>query len=156
MLLEQLGDAAAAVPYIERAVKVLEVSLGSEHPRTATLLSNYAEILNRLERFEEAREMSRGALAIFEGETAPDGVTLSYPLTALGLGYLGDGMAEVALPILERAVEIREGTKNRSSSLGEVHFALARALRQIGQEIPRAAALAARTCRVRRRFTSVT
>jgi eukaryotic-like serine/threonine-protein kinase len=143
-LLEQLGDAAAAVPYIERAVKVLEVSLGSEHPRTATLLSNYAEILNRLERFEEAREMSRRALAIFEGETAPDGVTLSYPLTALGLGYLGDGMAGEALPILERAVEIREGTKNRSSSLGEVHFALARALRQIGREIPRAATLAQR------------
>ncbi len=144
ILLEQLGQAEAAVPHIERAVKALEAGLGPEHPRTAILLSNYGDILNRLGRFEDAREMSRRALAIFEEETAPDGATISYPLTALGLGYLGDNMAEQALPILQRAAEIREGGKDRSSSLGEVHFALARALRQIGRDVARAKALALR------------
>jgi eukaryotic-like serine/threonine-protein kinase len=147
ILVDQLGDVEAAVSYIERALKALEVGLGPDHPRTAVLLSNYGEILNRLGRFEEAREMSRRALVIFEGESAPDGVTLSYPLTALGLGYLGDGMAEQALPILERAVEIRNAKENKPSCLGEVHFALARALRLAGREIPRARdlALCART-----------
>jgi tetratricopeptide (TPR) repeat protein len=144
ILLEQLGQAEAAVPYIERAVKALEAGLGPEHPRTAVLLSNYGEILNRIGRFADAREMSRRALAIFEEASDPDGATISYPLTALGLGYLGDNMGEQALPILERAVEIRQSTKNRSSYLGEVHFALARALRQVGRDSARARALALR------------
>ena len=140
--LEQMGDVQAAVMCIERAVKILEASLGPEHPRTGITLSNYGEILNRLGRFEEARAVSQRALAIFEGDSAPNSVILSYPLTALGLGYLDDGMAEQALPILERAVEIREGKENDSSVRGEVHFALARALHQLGRDFPRAQGLA--------------
>jgi tetratricopeptide (TPR) repeat protein len=143
-LLHQLGDVQAALPCIERAVSVLEAGLGPEHPRTAIVLSNYADILNQLGRFREAREISRRAIAIFEGESAPDGVTLSYPLTALGLGYLGDGVAEQAVPILERAAEIRNAREKKPTYLGEVHFALARALHQSGRDLPRAAALAQR------------
>ena len=144
VLLHQLGDVQAALPRIERAVTVLEAGIGPEHPRTAFVLSNYAEILNQLGRFAEAREMSRRAIAIFEGESAPDGVTLSYPLTALGLGYLGDGLPEQAVPILERAVEIRNAREKKPTYLGEVHFALARALRESGRDLPRAVGLAQR------------
>jgi tetratricopeptide (TPR) repeat protein len=142
--LEQMGDLQAAIHFIERGVSALESGLGPEHPRTAVLLSNYGEILNRTGRFAEAREMSRRALAIFERETRPDSGVLSYPLTALGLGYLGDGMGTQALPILERAVAIRDREENRLASLGEAHFALARALRQTGRDGPRARALARR------------
>ena len=142
--LEQLGDVETAVQHMERAVNALEAGLGPEHPGTALHLSNYAEILNRLGRFAEAREMAQRALVIFEGESAPDGVLLSYPLTALGLAYLGDGLAALAVPILERAVKIRDDWESRASSLGEVHFALARALHQLGTDLPRARALALR------------
>jgi len=67
---------------------------------------------------------------------------LSYPLMALGLGYLGEGLAEEALPPLERAVAIRDHKERHPGALGEAHFALARALKQVGRDAPRARALA--------------
>ena len=142
--LEALGNTEEAVAYIERGVGALEAGLGPEHPRTAVLLSNYAEILNRLGRFGEAREMARRALAIFERESAPDTAVLAYPLTALGLGYLGEGMADRALPVLERAVAIRDKDEVRASSRAEAHFALARALGHAGRDPSRARDLAQR------------
>jgi serine/threonine protein kinase/tetratricopeptide (TPR) repeat protein len=144
MLLEEMGDGATAVHTLQRAIKASEEGLGPEHPRTAILLSNYAEISNRLGRFSEARAMARRAIGIMQGESAPDGVVVSYPLTALGVGYAREGMADQALPFLERAVAIRDDKENRPSSLGEVHFELARALRQAGRDVARAHALARR------------
>jgi serine/threonine protein kinase/tetratricopeptide (TPR) repeat protein len=144
MYLEQMGDLEAAVSSIERGVRALESGLGPEHPRTGVILSNYAEILNQVGRFAEARQVARRALAIFERETRPDGGAVSYPLTALGLSNLGDGKGIEALPILEQAVAIRDREEIRLTSLGEAHFALARALHQTGQDIPRARALALR------------
>ena len=143
--LEQLGELETAVHYMERAVKVMETVLGSEHPRTAVLLSNYSEILNRLGRFAEAREMSQRAVVIFEGESAPDGVRLSYPLTALGLAYLSEGMAADALPILERAVEIRDDKETKPSCLGGPSISRSRApCTNWGEDPPRARTLAVR------------
>jgi tetratricopeptide (TPR) repeat protein/tRNA A-37 threonylcarbamoyl transferase component Bud32 len=142
--LEQLGDVDAAVQTMKRALAILEQCLGPEHPRTAILLSNYGEILSRLGHFEEAARMCARAIAIFEGETAPDGVMLSYPLTALGLAYLGAGKAAQALPILERAATIRDEKENKSTCLGEVHFALACALSEGGGDLGRARELALR------------
>jgi tetratricopeptide (TPR) repeat protein len=142
--LEQKGDVATAVDTVPRALQIVEASLGPDHPRTAVVLSNYAEILNRLERFEEAAQMSARSLAILENESAPDGVILSYPLTALGLAHLGRGRAEQALPILERAAEIRDGNERQGALLGEVHFGLASALVETGGDLGRARALALR------------
>jgi hypothetical protein len=66
-------------------------------------------------------------------------------LTALGIAYLGEGKPVQALPILERASAMREGNEINSSSAGEVHFALARALRQTGGDAARALDLAVRS-----------
>jgi len=106
------------------------------------VLFNYGEILNRLKRFAAAREVSQRALEILEGNVNPDGLILAYPLAALGVGYLDDGMPEQALPLLERAVRIRDANESESALRGEVHFALARALRATNGGSPRAAALA--------------
>ena len=142
MCMAATGDLANALMYIQRGISAVEAGAGPDHPRIGVLLSNYAEILNHLGRFPEAREMARRSLAIFERESSLDGAMLSYPLTALGLGYLGEGLAEEALPPLERAVAIRDRKEKHPASLGEVHFALARALNQAGREAPRARALA--------------
>jgi tRNA A-37 threonylcarbamoyl transferase component Bud32/tetratricopeptide (TPR) repeat protein len=137
-----IGDLANALTYMQRGISAVEAGAGPDHPRIGVLLSNYAEILNQLGRFAEAREMARRSLAIFERESSLEGAVLSFPLTALGLGYLGEGMAEEAMPPLERAVAIRDRREKHPANLGEVHFALARALGQVGREAPRARALA--------------
>ena len=142
MYMAVIGDLANALTYMQRGINAVESGVGPDHPRIGVLLSNYAEILNQLGRFAEAREMARRALAIFERETSIDSSVLSYPLTALGLGYLGEGMVEEALSPLERAVAIRDRNEKRPASLGEVHFALACALKRAGREAPRARALA--------------
>jgi tetratricopeptide (TPR) repeat protein len=142
MCMAATGDLANGLMYMQRAISAVEAGAGPDHPRIGVLLSNYAEILNHLGRFAEAREMARRSLAIFERESSLDGAMLSYPLTALGLGYLGEGLAEEALAPLERAVGIRDRKERHPASLGEVHFALARALKQVGREAPRARALA--------------
>ena len=144
MLLEQLDEVDAAVVEIERGLSIVAAALGPEHPRTGVVLSNYGEILNRVARFADAREMAARALAIFERTSAPDGVILSYPLIALGIAHLGDGMAATALPILERAAAIRDAHETKASSLGEAHFALARALHETGTDRERALSLARR------------
>ncbi len=74
--------------------------------------SNYGEVLNRLKRFAAAREASQRALEILEGNVAADGLILAYPLTVLGVGYLDDGMPQQALPLLERAVSIRDACES--------------------------------------------
>jgi tetratricopeptide (TPR) repeat protein len=144
LVLEELGDVTTAVDTLARALRIVESCLGPDHPRTALVLSNHAEILNRLQRFEEGARMSARSLAILEGESAPDGVILSYPLTALGLAHLGCGRAKRALPILERAAEIRDGNEKQAALLGEVHFGLASALAETGGDLDRARALALR------------
>ena len=75
-------------------------------------------------------------------ETGSDNVALSYPLAALGVAVLGLGRAGDALPLLERAAALRDTTATEPAHWGEVHFALARALRAVGKDLPRARALA--------------
>jgi len=142
MFLEELGDLEAAAGYSERAIKTMETALGLEHPRTGVLLSNGAEIFNRVGRFAEGRALSQRALTIFERAASPDGLMLSYPLTALGVGFMDDGQPEPALPLLERAVAIRDAGESKPSTRAEPRFALARALDSVGRDRQRALSLA--------------
>jgi eukaryotic-like serine/threonine-protein kinase len=142
--LDELGETIAAVEYAERAVRIIQASLGLDHPRAAIALVNYAAFLVRLERFAEARGPAQRALAVFERETDPTGLTVSYPLAALGSSLVGSGDFEEAVPLLERAASIRDAKETETAKLGEVHFALGRALWGAGLERSRALALTVR------------
>ena len=142
--LDELGDTGQAAEYSKRAVQIMEATLGLDHPKAANALTNYAELLNRLGRFEEAREQAELALAVFERETDPEGIYVSYPLIALGLSHMGLGRFNEAVAPLERAVRTRDAAEKVPAKLGEVHFALARALSGAGMDLGRARALAAR------------
>src|SRR5258708_25596679 len=140
-----MGELQQAVECSQRSIAILEAGLGPEHPRTAQSLSNHSETLNQLGRFAEARAVARRALTIFERETEPEGVYVTAALTALGVGYLDDGLAHEALPLLERAVINRERHESGvPGRLGEVHFALGRALWQTSGDHHRARALVQR------------
>jgi tetratricopeptide (TPR) repeat protein len=143
--LTEIGDLQQAVECGQRAIDILAAGFGPEHPRTAQALSNYCETLNLLGRFAEARAVALRALTIFERETEPDGVYVTAALTALGLGHLDDGLAEEALPLLERAAVNRERNEiGAPGRLGEVHFALGRALWLTDRGRQRARALVVR------------
>ncbi len=133
-----------ALTHLERALVIAERGYGPQHPTTGLFLSNYAEMLNALGRFDEARGPAARALAIFEAEIDPHGAAICYPVMALGTAYLGSGDVELAMPLFERAVAIRESKVSDPTLLGESHFALARALYPTGRDPPRARALAER------------
>jgi len=137
-----MGQPIEAARYAERSLRLVEAGLGPQHPRTAILLSNYAEILNNLGRYSEAREMAHRALAALEGEVDEAGLFISFPLMALGTAHLDDGRPAEALPILERVVAIREAIAPGAALDGEAHFGLARAIDGSGGDRARARALA--------------
>jgi tRNA A-37 threonylcarbamoyl transferase component Bud32/tetratricopeptide (TPR) repeat protein len=139
-----LGDFAQAIEASQRAVEIVEAGLGPDHPRTSVVLSNHGEFLCRLGRFREARAVAERALKIFERETDPKGAWVTFPLLTLGLSHLGVGLFEEAVLVLERAARIREDIEKTPLRLGEVHFALARALWEGRGDQARARELAAR------------
>ncbi len=139
--LDDLGETVRAAAYLERAVQIMQETLGRDHPKVAIPLANYAELLNRLGRYTEALETAGHALAVLDRETDPEGLYVTYPLVALGSSYVGLGQYREALPSLERAARIREAKESSPSRVGEVHFALGRALWGSGQDRPRALAM---------------
>jgi serine/threonine protein kinase/tetratricopeptide (TPR) repeat protein len=141
-VLTSLGDYAQALENTQRAVEIIQAGLGPDHPRAAIVLSNCGEQLCRLGRFAEARAVAERSLQIFERETDPNGTFVTYPLLTMGLSHLGLGFFEEAVLTLERAARIRDATEKTPMRLAEVHFALARALREGRGEHERARALA--------------
>ena len=142
--LDELGDTVRAAAYVERAVRIMNEALGAEHPRSAMTLTNHAELLNRLGRYGEALEPARHALVVLERETDPESVYVAYTLTALGLSYVGLGKFREALPMLERAARIRESKEANTARVGEVQFALGRALWGSGEDRARGLAMVER------------
>jgi tetratricopeptide (TPR) repeat protein len=142
--LDELGETVRAAAYIERAVHIMQETLGRDHPTVAMTLANYAELLNRLGRYGEALEPAGHALVVLERETDSEGLFVTYPLVALGASHVGLGQYAEALPSLERAARIRESREKSPGRIGEVHFALGRALWGSGQDRARALALVER------------
>jgi tetratricopeptide (TPR) repeat protein len=142
LCLDLLGDVTGAVESLARAVPIIENGLGTDHPRTAWILANYSELLNRVERFDEARDAAARALAVFERESDPQGLFITYALVALGTSALGLGSTDVALPALERANQIRNAKEPDPARRAEARFMLARALWEQGEDRGRARSLA--------------
>jgi tetratricopeptide (TPR) repeat protein len=140
----EMGETGRAVELAEQAAAIVERAVGKDHPRVAIQLVNLAEFRNGLGQFEQARDPAERSLAIFERETDPDGIYVTYPLTALGVSHLGTGRFREALALLTRAVRIRDEREKATAKLGEVHFALARALAGAGEARDTARALAVR------------
>jgi tetratricopeptide (TPR) repeat protein len=135
------GDFEAALTNCNRALSIFNETLGADHPSTAQTTANYSQYLFRLGRFEEAREAAGRALAHIERESDPGAFRIAQPLRTLGLCELALGRAGAALPLLERAVAIRDAIETLPLRLAEVHFPLARALYETGAR-KRALALA--------------
>lgn len=128
LTLNELGRPQEAIEKNRRAREILEITVGSSHPLVANVLTNGAEIMNALGRYSEGQEMAARSLAIKERELDPEHWELAFPLTELGLSWIGQGKPIQALVPLERALAIRTAGASAPDLLAETRFALARAL----------------------------
>ncbi len=64
MLYEAQGRYAEAEPLFKRSLAIREKSLGREHPDVATSLENYADLLGKTGRSDEAAKLEARAKAI--------------------------------------------------------------------------------------------
>jgi serine/threonine protein kinase/tetratricopeptide (TPR) repeat protein len=135
------GDFAEGLEVTTQALKGLERVFGGHDAWVAMSNTNRCEALNRLSRYTEAREACQRAVDISRlAKTDP--FMLAYGLVGLGIACLGDGHPADARPVLEEAFRIRSEKHADAEHIGEVRFALARALWFERDERARALSLA--------------
>lgn len=128
MLKLELEDPAGALAAIDRSLASARSMLVSESPQLAMQMMNRGEVLEALGRHAESEAHHEDALRRWESFLPRDHPWLAYPLTGLGNALRSQGRTREAMPVLERALRIRERGEHSPQPLAETRFALARAL----------------------------
>ncbi len=81
--LREAGRYEQAIPYYRKALELGEHEFGLDHPTTASLLNNLAELYRDQGRYAEAEPLHKRALAIREKALGPE-----HPLVGLSLDNL--------------------------------------------------------------------
>lgn len=106
----QSGDHDNAVKAFTRGLRLLEKTLGNDHPDVATSLNNLALIHYSKGRYEQAEPLYRRALMIDERVLGYDHPSVATDLNNLALLYKKQGNLDAAEPLLKRALSIKERT----------------------------------------------
>ena len=106
----QCGEHDAAVKAFTRGLRLLEKSLGNDHPDVATALNNLALIHYAKGRLDQAEPLYRRALMIDERVLGHDHPGVATDLNKLALLYKKQGNLDAAEPLLKRTLSIRERT----------------------------------------------
>jgi tetratricopeptide (TPR) repeat protein len=106
--IKALADYAGAQAAYERAIKIWEANLGSDHPQVATGVSNLGSVLRDLGDLAGAQAAFERALKIDEAVYGPD-----HPSVAIRVNNLGDVFRDLgdlagAQAAFERALKIDE------------------------------------------------
>jgi tetratricopeptide (TPR) repeat protein len=136
-----LGKWEHVVPNYKRAIAIYDKAYGAGSIEAGITYLNLAEaqrVHGELDAAGASYETSRGILASKLGENHP---VLAHIWNGVGQLELARGHADAAVPLLERAVAMRE-KDGEAPDLAESRFALARALP--GGERARSLAIAAR------------
>ncbi len=128
LALFHLGRLDEAGELNQKALKMTETALGPDHPLTANVLGNIAEIANVKGLHGEARRDAHKAVSILEREYGSDHPSIGSALTTIGESFIGEGQPALAIPHLERALRIGETVELDRDLLCQARFALARAL----------------------------
>ena len=108
MVLQALGDPSSAIPYLVRALAIVEHLKGPAHPDTASSLSNLAGVVYKTGDLPGARRYLERALAIYEQTLPPDHPDLARTLNNLGGVLHKMGNLPGARVYYERALAINE------------------------------------------------
>ncbi len=132
-----------AIPLLEDALARMSARLGADHPDLLVLHDHLGFAEQQVGELERAAEHFHRAIAIGEATDSP---SLSMALLQLGRLELARDDPRAAVPVLERALALREALADHDPVLlGETRWALARALATTGaRSRARTLALAAR------------
>lgn len=114
-----------AVPYLKRAVKVLEDDVGKDHVDVGAARARLGLIYADQGLYADAEKEYRKALAILEKKLGRDHLDLSTLLNRLAIVCSGQGKFDAAKPMFERALRIRE------QSMGGDHLSVAEILNNL-------------------------
>ena len=113
--LYMIGAYQEAQRYFERALHILEQSLGPEHPDVASPLNGLAGLYKEQGKYAEAESLYQRALHIWERSLGPEHPDVASPLNGLAGLYAKQGKYEQAESLYQRALHIWE------QSLGPEH-----------------------------------
>ena len=102
------NDLDGAAAYFEEAAQRFSAALGDTHPRHAAALNGLARVRRDQQRPQEAEELYRMAIHIYERHQAKYPADLVVPLHNLALLLMEQGRLDEAGPLLERAVLLAE------------------------------------------------
>lgn len=104
-------------------------------------LSNLGNVLEELGRYDEAQALQLRSLTIREAKLGPEHPDLIWTLMGLSGVHQASGHPELAVPLLERALEIGAGAESDPMLIAGVKFELAQAIDATGGDLARARAL---------------
>jgi len=123
-----LGDAVAARADADKALAIYRAAYGPDSPLVWNPLDTRGEALNLLHRHVEAERDLRDALGRAAGLYGEGHAWTAIVLNDLGEALLGEERPRDAIPILEKALRVREQIERAPDDTAETQFALARAL----------------------------
>ncbi len=106
------NDLGAAASFYEQSAQQFSAALGASHPRHAAALNGLARVRRAQGRPEEAEELYRMAIHIYERKAAGNPGDLVVPLHNLAQLLMEQGRQEEAGALLDRAVDLMEKDKN--------------------------------------------
>jgi tetratricopeptide (TPR) repeat protein len=133
---------AESLTYDERGLAILERALDPDHPQVGMQLNNMCSTRVSMKDYEAALSDCTRGLAIYEKTLGPNHPRIAYPLTGIGASLIGTNHPDRAVPVLERAVALRDANTSDPFDKAETYFQLARALRASGGDKKRARTLA--------------
>ncbi|HYR54612.1 MAG TPA: serine/threonine-protein kinase [Myxococcaceae bacterium] len=136
------GRFEEALALHQRALKIRQRELGEGHPDVGATFEHVGQVLVDQKKPGEALSYFERQLAIDEKALGAEHPYVASDLMRIGRLLLDLHQSPKAITSFERALQLREARPGKASNLGEVRFALARALDQAGRDRGRARSLA--------------
>jgi tetratricopeptide (TPR) repeat protein len=136
------GQAAEALPVFQRWLANDEARVGPNDSGLWFPLDNTAEALLKVGRPAESLAMYQRALRLLDAGSAHDAPALAELWAGIGRSQLALSHPAQAVPLLEKALAVREQRPGERANLAENRLALADALWASKRDKPRALALA--------------
>ncbi len=126
ILAKDTGRYDAAERHYERALTILEETLGTDHPGTASIHHNLAGLAHARGRYTEGEPHVRRALELRTRAAAPDPAQLASDLAVLGAIQAGEGRSPEAEATFRRTLQLWSRLR------GPEHYEVAVCLHHLG------------------------